>query len=89
MNFARVIEVDNHPMLIVYSRRHGGHQHTEIPIAGQCVWFENEEMPKEADVEHWLMSRLQESFNCQVRVSRYDTTAVFINSWSLHQPARV
>jgi len=65
MNFAKVIQIEGKPTLVIYAHA-GGHQHTDtidgVTLDGECISrrYPTEEMPKGDEIQPWLVNRTQD-----------------------------
>ena len=92
MNLARVVEIDEHPVLVIYAKQQGTHQHTDIAgftelETGKCtsVRFDNESMPaKGEDTTVWLINKTQKVLGFHIEAWSWDNGAIDIQR--VHKP---
>jgi hypothetical protein len=92
MNLARVLEIDDHPTLVIYAKQHGSHQHTDIKgftelETGKCtsVRFDKESMPaKGEDTTVWLINKTQKVLGTHISSRSWDGDAIDI--MRVHKP---
>ena len=75
MNFAKVIQIEGKPTLVIYAHA-GGHQHTDtidgVTLDGECISrrYPTEEMPKGDEIQPWLVNRTQDVLGAAERENR-------------------
>jgi hypothetical protein len=92
MNLARVVNIDDHPTLVIYAKKHGTHQHTDIEgitelETGMCtsVRFDKESMPATGeDTTIWLITKTQRVLGTHVDARPWDNDAIDI--MRVHKP---